>query len=144
MQKHNNIKALFFLGIFSMLLLHQMLPHWHHKHDVDHTDKAVTHNDTHGHHHDVPQKENTKKGFLDLFLEMHVHTVVSNEILLTHKSSTKHIEVKKDISTSISVVQYHSSINYDRTEQIEVYRPPNKHFNPYLASLDTRGPPTLG
>ena len=97
MQKHNNIKALFFLGIFSMLLLHQVVPHLHHEHDVEHTHKAVANNETHSHHHDVPEKESPNKGILDLFLEMHVHSVVSNEILLTHESSIKQLEVNKDL-----------------------------------------------
>tara|TARA_R110002110_G_scaffold114059_2_gene282780 strand:+ start:533 stop:967 length:435 start_codon:yes stop_codon:yes gene_type:complete len=144
MQKHNNIKALFFLGIFSMLLLHQVLPHWHHEHEVEHTHKAVAHSDTHSHHHDVPEKESPNKGFLDLFLEMHVHSVVSNEILLTHEIRIKQLEVKKDISTPVSVVHYYSSINYDEAEKIKVYHPPNNYFNAYLSSLDSRGPPSLG
>ena len=144
MQKHNNIKALFFLGIFSMLLLHQVLPHWHHEHEVEHTHKAVAHSDTHSHHHDLPEKESPNKGFLDLFLEMHVHSVVSNEILLTHEIRIKQLEVKKDISTPVSVVHYYSSINYDEAEKIKVYHPPNNYFNEYLSSLDSRGPPSLG
>ena len=144
MQKHNNIKALFFLGIFSMLLLHQVLPHWHHEHDVEHTHKAVANSDTHSHHHDVPEKESPNKGLLDLFLEMHVHSVVTNEILLTHESGIKHLEVKKDVSTPISVVRYYSLINYDEAEKIKVYHPPNNYFNAYVSSLDSRGPPSLG
>jgi hypothetical protein len=144
MQKHKHIKVLFFLGIFSMLLLHQVLPHWHHEHDLEHTHKAVANSDTHSHHHDVPEKESPNKGFLDLFLEMHVHSVVTNEILLTHESSIKHLEVKKDISTPISVVHYYSSINYDEAGKIKVYHPPNNYFNAYLSSLNTRGPPSLG
>lgn len=144
MQKHNNIKALFFLGICSMLLLHQGVPHLHHEHDVEHTHKAVAHSDTHSHHHDVPEKENPTKGFLDLVLEMHLHSVASIEILLTHESSIQHLEIKKNISTPVSVVHYYSSINYDEAEKIEVYHPPNNYFNPYLTSLDLRGPPSLG
>jgi hypothetical protein len=144
MQKHNNIKALFFLGIFSMLLLHQVLPHWHHEHDVEHTHNAVANSDTHSHHHDVPEKESPNKGFLDLFLEMHVHSVVSNEILLTHESRIKLVEVKKDISTPISFVHCYNSINYEKSEKIKVYHPPNNYFNTYLSSLDSRGPPSLG
>ena len=144
MQKHKHIKALFFLGIFSMLLLHQVLPHWHHEHEVEHTHKAVANSNTHSHHHDVPEKESPNKGFLDLFLEMHVHSVVSNEILLTHEIRIKQLEVKKDISTPVSIVHYYSSINYDEAEKIKVYHPPNNYFNPYLSSLNLRGPPSLG
>jgi hypothetical protein len=144
MQKHSNIKALFFLGIFSMLLLHQALPHWHHEHDVEQTHKTVAHNDTHGHHHDALDNEGPNKGFLDLFLEMHVHSLISAEIQLRHESSIKRIEVKKDISIPVSFVHYHSSINYDEVEKVRVYHPPNNYFNAYLSSLDLRGPPSLG
>ena len=144
MQKQNHIKAFFFLGIFSMLLLHQVLPHWHHEHDVEHTHKAVAHSDTHSHHHDVPEKESPNKGFLDLFLEMHMHSVVSTEILLTHERSVKQIEVKKNKTSPISNHIYSVAINYEEAEKTKVYQPPNNYFNAYLSSLDSRGPPSLG
>lgn len=127
-----------------MLLLHQVLPHLHHEHNPEHTHNTAAFSDTHSHHHDVPEKENPSKGFLDLFLEMHVHTVVSNEIPLTYESSSKHIQIKKDVSTPVSVVYYYTSLNYDETEKIKVYHPPNIYFNSYLSSLNTRGPPSLG
>lgn len=144
MQKHKHIKALFFLGIFSMLLLHQVLPHWHHENAVEHTHKAVAHSDTHSHHHDVPEKESLSKGFLEMFLEMHVHAVVSNEILLIRESSITQLVVKKVISTPVSIVHAAISINYDEADSIPVYHPPNIYFNSYLSSLGSRGPPSLG
>ncbi len=144
MQKHNHIKALFFLGIFSMLLLHQAVPHMHHQHEVEHTHDTVAHSDNHNHHHDAPKKESPKKGLLDLFLEMHVHSVVSNEILLTRESIVKNLDVKEDIIKPVSFVHYSISINYDEVEKTRVYHPPNNYFNSYLSSLDSRGPPSLG
>ena len=144
MQKYNNIKALFFLGIFSMLLLHQVLPHWHHEHDVEHTHKAVAHSDNHSHDHDVPEKEAPYKGFLDLFLEMHVNITVSSEILITHTSSVKQLIVKTYKSAPTSVNHYTVFINYDKVEKIRIYHPPNNYFYSYLSSLDSRGPPSLG
>ena len=144
MHKHEHIKALFFLGIFSMLLLHQVLPHLHHQHDVEHTHKAVAHSDTHDHHHDVPEKKSSNKGLLGLFLEMHVHSVVSNEILVTQNSSVKQLNVKKVLKTPISAKYFSISTIYDEAEKVTVYHPPNNYFNYYLSSLDTRGPPTLG
>ena len=144
MQKHNHIKALFFLGIFSLFLLHQAVPHLHHEHEVEHMNKAVAHSDTHSHHHDVPEKESPNKGFFDMFLEMHMHSVVSNEILLIRESSIKQLKVKKDLGTPVSVVHSNISIYYDEADKVEVYHPPNAYFNPYLSSLDLRGPPSLG
>jgi hypothetical protein len=144
MQKHNNIKALFFLGVFSMLLLHKALPHWHHEDEIEHSHNAIEHGDSLNHHHHISEKQSSLVAFLDMVLEMHVHLVVSNELLLTQESSIKHLKVKKDINAPNSVVQYHSTINYDETEKIKVYHPPNNYFNAYLSSLDSRGPPTLG
>lgn len=142
MQKCNHIKALFFLGIFSMLLLHQVVPHLHHQHEVELTHKDVAHGDSH--HRHTPEKESSKKGFLDLFLDMHVHSVVSSEILLTYESSIRQLNVKKNVSTPFSVVHYRLFVNYDEVEKETVYDPPNNYFNPYLSSLSLRGPPTLG
>lgn len=144
MHKHQHIKALFFLGVFSILLLHQVLPHQHHQHEVEHLHDVVANEDTHDHHHNVPEKENSKKGLLDLFLEAHIHTVVSNEIVLTHHSSVKLLNAKKELKTTTSANHYIISITYDEAEKRKVYHPPNNYFNPYLSSLDSRGPPTLG
>jgi len=143
MRKHNHIKALLFLGIFSMLLLHQVLPHLHHQHKVAHTHKDVAHNQSH-HHHDTPKNESLKKGFLDLFLDMHAHSVVSSEMLLTYDRSVKQLNVKKNVSTPFSVVHYRLFVSYDDIEKEAVYHPPNNYFNPYLSFLDSRGPPSLG
>jgi len=143
MQKCNHIKALFFLGIFSLLLMHQVVPHLHHQHEVEHTHKDVAHSEDH--HHHAPEKESSNTGFLDLFLDMHVHSVVSSEILFTYESSLKQPKVKKNISKSFSVAHYYRFLeNYDEVEKTTVYHPPNIYFNPYLSSLDLRGPPPLG
>ena len=127
-----------------MFLLHQTVPHMHHQHEVEHTHDSVAHNNNHSHHHDASEKESPRKGFLDLFLEMHVHSVVSNEILLTRESSVKNLDVKKDIIKPVSFVHYSISINYDEAKKIRVYHPPDNYFNPYLSHLDLRGPPSLG
>jgi len=145
MQKYNHIKALFFLGIFSLMLLHQVLPHLHHQHEVEHSHKAVSNSDSHSHNHDIPEKESSKKGLLDLFLEVHIHSVVANEIVVTRNSSFKQLNVKKDVKTSIFLNLYSIPINYDdESEKVSVYRPPNVYFNRYLSSLNSRGPPSLG
>jgi len=145
MQKHRHIKALFFLSIFSMLLLHQFVPHWHHHQDeLEHTHKTVAHNDDHSHHHEIPEIASPIKGFFDLFLDIHVHSMVSNEILLTRHSSIKLLKVKKDISTAVSNKHYSSSINYVDKTKLRIFHPLNTYFNPYRSSLDSRGPPYFG
>ncbi|MBJ7882518.1 hypothetical protein [Gelidibacter salicanalis] len=144
MQKHNNIKALFLLGLFSLLLLHNLAPHLHHQHETEHEHSAISHSDGHSHHHNTPEKENSKGGLLDLFLEVHIHSLVSNEILTIQESNVKHLKFKIDVLTAFSVNPYSLLINYDEIEKVAVYHPPNNYFNSYLSSLDTRGPPVLG
>ena len=91
MQKHKNIKALFFLGIFSMLLMHQVVPHWHHQHQEEHQHSAVAHSHNHEHHHETPEKDNSKKGFFDWFVEMHVHINTTTDVLVLKESTVKKI-----------------------------------------------------
>lgn len=127
-----------------MFLVHQVLPHRHHQHDDEHSHNAVAHSDTHDHHHNVPEKESSNKGFLGLFLEMHVHSVASTEIVVTQNSNINQLKVEKVVKTPISTHHYSMSTHYDEAGKSKVYHPPNKYFNSYLSALDTRGPPTLG
>lgn len=144
MQKHNDIKALFLLSIFGLLFLHQVSPHQHHQHDVKHTHKTVAHSDTHKHHEDVPDEENSDKGLFDVFFEMHTHSVVSNEIVTTQEHNEKQNNVKKELKSFISTNYYNSSTTQVETETVRIYHPPEKYFNAHLAYPDSRGPPSLG
>ena len=145
MRKYNHIKALFFLGIFSMFLVHQIVPHLHHQHEDSHSHKAISHNDSHEHHHDTPEKEdNSKSGFLDLFLGMHVHVAVSDEIPVI-RELTKKLRVVDNVDSDIQAINNYILLKeYHEVEKPSVYHPPNNYFNPYTANLDLRGPPYLG
>lgn len=145
MRKHIHIKALFFLGLFSVLLLHQVVPHLHHQHEDSHSHEVTAHNDDH-HHHDAPEKKgNSKKGFIDFFLEIHTHsTVIYDNIIVLKKTVTKQKIVKKDITTPISPNFRIVYIDYGDVERLPIYQPPNVYFNPYHTLLNLRGPPTLG
>jgi len=143
MQKHIQIKSLFFLGIFSLLLLHQVAPHRHHQYEVEHTHKAIAHSDNHKHHHDTPKNKNSKKGFLAFFLDVHVHSVIVDEIVLRHQGNVKKHNVQKNVKIPFQLY-YNLFVNYDDVERVAVYQPPNNYFNPFLLSLTSRGPPTIG
>jgi hypothetical protein len=145
MQKNNHIKALFFLGIFSLLLLHQVVPHWHHQNEVEHSHKAVAHSESHSHHNDTDKKDSTKNEFLDLFLDIHVHSIASNEVLLTQENSINQIKVKRAVNIRTFIDSYNIPLNYDdKAEKISLYHPPNNYFNKYRSSHHLRGPPPLG
>ena len=143
MQKNKQIKALFFLGLFSLVMLHQIFPHLHHQHEVIKTNLA--HSEDHHHHHDTPKKEDsTKKDLIDLFLGMHAHGFVADEIPVIRYSVNIQIQVEDfticDSTSSYSIVYK----NYGEVDRPVIYDPPNNYFNPYIVNLDLRGPPVLG
>ena len=144
MQKYNHIKAIFFLGIFSIFLVHQIVPHLHHEHDIVKTTLAHS-EDGHHDHHDTPEEnKSSKKDLLDFFLGMHVHVAVSDEISVI-RQLTKKLRVVDNIVFDIPAL-YNNIIlqEFRKIEKSSVYHPPNNYFNPYTANLDVRGPPDLG
>ena len=65
MQKPNKIAAFFFLGLFSLMMLHQVFPHLHHQHEETHSLSDIAHTDEHHHHDDSShEKEESPYGFL--------------------------------------------------------------------------------
>lgn len=132
MQKNNTIKALFFLGMFSMLLLHQVVPHWHHHHDH--------------HHQHEPQKENPKKGFFDWFLEMHTHTSTTSDVLVLKQTTVEKITIEKEaLITTVSANHLHNLVVYEAdTTTKKWYQPPDKLQSTYFPNTSLRGPPSLG
>ena len=98
MKKYKNITVLFFLGIFSLLLLHQVIPHLHHQHQGTH-EHNVSHNH-HAHHHHKPEKKDSKKGFLDWFLEIHLHSNIQTDVLTLEQTSfKKSLYNKKEVTS---------------------------------------------
>ena len=128
-----------------MFLLHQIVPHLHHQHEDTQFHESISQTDSHDHHHNIPKKEgNSKSSFLDLFLAMHVHVAVSDEIPVIRQLTKKLKEVDNvifDIPASYNNIFFKY---YTWVEKPAVYHPPNNYFNSYLSSLDSRGPPSLG
>ncbi|MEN3324029.1 hypothetical protein VP395_09845 [Mariniflexile soesokkakense] len=144
MQKHQNIKALFFLSIFSMLLMHQVVPHWHHQHQGEHQHNEVAHSHNHEHHHETPEKDTSKKGFFDWFVEMPVHTHTTTDVLVSKESTVKKITVEKEsVRTLLPETVNLALINVDTSNE-RWYHPPDKLQNTYFPNCSLRGPPSLG
>lgn len=144
MQKHQNIKALFFLGIFSMLLMHQVVPHWHHQHQEEHQHSEVAHSHGHEHHHESPEKKNSKKGFFDWFIEMHVHTNTTTDVLVLKESTVKHITVEKESVKALHPQTLNLALIEVDIPNESWDHPPDKLQNTYLPNSSLRGPPRLG
>lgn len=144
MQKHRNIKALFFLGIFSILLLHQIVPHWHHQDQGEHQHSEVAHSHQHDHHHERPENKTSKKGVIEWFLEVHVHSVAAIDFLVLKRQSIKKFSVKKELSKSLITAET-NFVNSDNTHINKLwFDPPDRIHKPYFSSYTLRGPPRLG
>jgi len=144
MQKYNHIKAIFFLGIFSIFLLHQIVPHLHHEHEIAKTILAHSEGDHHNHHDTPEENKSSKKGLMDFFLGMHVHVAVSDEIPVIRELTKKLRQVDNVVSDIPALYNNIILKDYTEVQKPAVYRPPNNYFNPYTANLDVRGPPYLG
>lgn len=146
MQTPNKIAAFFFLGLFSFMMLHQVFPHLHHQHEDSHSHSDIAHTGEHHHHDDSSQeKEDSPYGFFGFVMDMHIHSTVSNDIVLLERNTIEQqTVVDNNVAKSTFDIKGIFSIEYRQNSKPSVYHPPNKYFNPYLSSLDSRGPPTLG
>lgn len=145
MQKHIYIKAFFFLGVFTLMMLHQVFPHLHHQHEDSHSHSHIVHSGEHHHHdNDSEEKEESPYGFFDLFMDVHAHSSITYDSVVLKKNNFEQQIHVKDVAKSIVSNQRNASIEYRQNSKPPVYHPPNKYFNSYLSSLDSRGPPSLG
>lgn len=146
MQKANKIAAFFFLGLFSLMMLHQAFPHLHHQHEDSHSHSDIAHPGEHHHHDDSSrEKEKSLYDFFVFFMDMHIHSTVSSDIVVLKRNTIElHTIVDKDVIKSAFDIQRLYLIDKRQNSKPPIYQPPNKYFNPYLSYLDLRGPPSLG
>ena len=144
MQKPNKIAAFFFLGLFSLMMLHQVFPHLHHQHEDSHSHLDIAHTGEDSHHDDSSQeKEDSSNGFFGFVMDMHTHSTVSSDIVLLERNTIeKQTIVDKYDLKSVVETKGIFSVKYRQNSKQPVYYPPNNYFNSYLSSLDSRGPPT--
>lgn len=144
MQKYNHIKAFFFLGLFSLMIVHQAFPHLHHQHEDSHSHSDIAHSGEHHHQdHSSQEKEDSSFGLFGSVMDMHIHSTVSSDIVLLERNTIEQQTiVDKDFAKSTDDIKGFFSIEYRQNSKPPIYHPPNNYFNSYLASLDTRGPPT--
>ena len=133
MQKANKIAAFFFLGLFALMVLHQAFPHLHHQHQDSHSHSDVAHTGEH-HHHDNGSHED----------DMHVHSTVSTDIIVERQIVEHRTDTNENVVKTYSGFQELYFIDKRRNNDPPLYHPPNHYFNPFLSSLDLRGPPSLG
>ena len=151
MQLYNQIKGIFFLSIFMMLMLHNLLPHVHHQHKNSHATtltEHAEHDHHHGHAHHHPAQEEEEEetgGFLSLLLGNHAHsTFHEHSVPLVKKLEQSEVNTQQSLAVfkpERFIFLTHSS------------REGKNHFVPYryrfksappLYNLSLRAPPFLG
>lgn len=141
MQKFKYISASIFLGIFTMLLMHQALPHDHLEHKLMDDTKASTHH--HSHEHEEEKKDhNNISGILDFLFGSHSHTYHSNDFHVKKEARTYN-QLKKDLSFILPEFQILSTQHpHNRVMSFPPLMVVYQH--PGLSTPTLRGPPTLG
>lgn len=147
MQKFNKISALFFLSLFGLMLLHQVLPHVHHKYEDLHSQLDGVHSDDHHHHHHDDHDENgvALEDFFEFFLDTHVHSSIVNELFVFQKTNVEcPMLVQKGHAHNLfeTYLSFFDSNGQDGARP--VFHPPDNYYNPYFTNLGLRGPPILG
>ena len=129
------------------MLLHQVFPHLHHQHEKAHSHSDMAHSGEHHHHHDdsSQEKEDSTYGFFDFFMDTHIHSTVSSDIVVLKRHTIEQQTILDDnVVKATSNFQWFSVIDSRQNNKPPLYHPPNNYFNSYLSSLDLRGPPSLG
>ncbi|WP_029036161.1 hypothetical protein [Salinimicrobium xinjiangense] len=147
MQVKPQIKASILLGLFSLLLLHQTIPHIHHEHQEKNENRLVkhSHGNSHGHEHKHENERNPKnsKSLLSILLATHSHGGSSTEIPVVEES-IQHILLKKVKTESSSPQDFLLKNKLPEVKAAELqrnYQPPPDYLHSYLAFLSLRGPP---
>ena len=140
--KHK-IKASILLGLFSLMLLHQMIPHLHHENRENHDHTEMEH----AHSHDPQQEEEPgeSKSLISFLLAMHSHVGGNSEIPVV-KTSTEQITPKKEKIENLVLQNFFREIAFSEYEVVDFlgnYQPPPEYFKPYLSHIPLRGPPHL-
>ncbi|SFN79486.1 hypothetical protein SAMN05660413_02614 [Salegentibacter flavus] len=142
-QVKHQIKAFIFLGLFSLMLLHQMIPHLHHVHQEAHDHGLTEH--THSQENQQEKQSESSQDIFTVLLALHSHGGSNSEVPVV-KISIEHITPKK-VKGEKSILQislHQPVISEDQLVYlIGNYQPPPKYFNPYLSHLSLRGPPQL-
>ncbi|TCP25852.1 hypothetical protein EV195_103214 [Tenacibaculum skagerrakense] len=156
MQRANQIKAYFLLAIFSLILIHQSIPHCHDDHESDikiahhHSDSSHghghSHNNEHQHNHSDNSNKKEAKSLLNTFLEFHTHgnTYSQDNLISTFNLIKKDVSSDNKSCCSKENLNYNLDISLSKDNNYNFYTPPDVFYESYLEGIELRGPPVLG
>ena len=131
------------MGLFSLILIHQMIPHLHHENSENHDHAEMEHAHSHDHQHEEEPGE--PKSLFSFLLSMHSHVGGNTEVPVV-KTSTEQIAPKKERSENLVPYNFFREIAFSENvvaDLIANYQPPPDYFKLYLSHLSLRGPPHL-
>jgi len=143
----SKIAPLFFLSIFSLFTLHQVLPHVHHEHEGFEDTVGHIGDQHHSHeknHHHNEEEQNQDVDFLDFLLGNHVHSISASDM-----QTVKNVTTQKVVSENV-VFNFFYELKIppplaDGVEKSSFGRAPSSFGNKvYLSTSFLRGPPTVG
>ena len=147
LKRYNKISSIFFLSIFSIFLLHQVLPHVHHEHEGFNDSitqaEVQSHGHDHDHHHDNDNEENDDKSFdlLGFLLGNHAHSQI--DLLLVVKSSVYKCSLNNYNSEYLlSNILVFMAQNWTYKEYLFSDQPPDLLCTPYLSTPLLRANPS--
>ena len=149
MQLYNQIKGIFFLGIFMLLMLHNFLPHVHQLHENSHatlTEHAEHgHSHDHAHHHPAQEGEEEAGGLLSLLLGNHAHSTYHEHSIPVVKK-LEQSEINTQYPLEASKPEDFVSLMHSSWEGKNHFVPYRYRFKsaPPLYNLSLRAPPFLG
>jgi hypothetical protein len=137
---------LFFLSIFSLLTLHQVLPHVHHEHEgfedtIGHIEDQHHEN---GHHHHGDEQDNQDFDFLGFLLGNHVHNISTSDIQTVKNVVIQKVVNKNDVLNTFYELDLRPPSD-DGVQKSKFGRASLSSGNKvYLSTSFLRGPPALG
>ena len=136
------ILSIFFLTVFGIMSLHNVVPHVHHSHEDEH---LATHHHSHAdhehHHHYGESEEKGLDDFLILLFANHTHTVEALEfdVELKQIQTLKKI-TQLDLNKATDIID---GVSFEDGYRYHLFKPRICHNN-YCLSNSLRAPPALG
>lgn len=152
MKQLQQLKAIFLLGIISILMLHNVVPHVHHSHHEHPVAESHHHHDgghdhdhlgTHSHHQDSDHSEEDSDGLLwSLFFGDHSH------VYHVHEASeyTKRSYSLQIVTGTFFDVDQKQIIHIGTVrDKVPIKDQPYQIYSdPLVSGFSFRGPPSLG
>ena len=144
MRTNRQITAMFFLGLWVILMIHQSISHVHYSHDQLHAFQ-VSHSHHHDHEHDHEAEQHNERD------ESDIHDCSSTRDAYNYHTH-EYIHLEKSRSFKLNSVakvwlsETRKPINHDLASQLFLRPPPNSKLtydSLRLNPLTKRGPPNL-